>query len=245
MSFQPKSRIGLGTNRLGQDPTQDLASLHYALDIGYRVIDTAERYMDQASETVIGLCLKQRKNFDRQDLQIITKVQPQNNVIDSCLGSLRRLNCDYVDLFLLHWRAGNDLECIVEQMANLQRLGYICNYGVSNFSVQDLLEWESAEHRVLGRSNLAANQIRYNFLDRSAEPTIAYHQQHKVVSIAHTPLSKGNALSDPSLQALAHDQNLTPAQAALRWILQTPGTVAVPKSTNPQRLRENLAVLTM
>lgn len=238
-----KSRLGLGTNRLGLNPKNDLKSLNYALDIGYKVIDTAERYVDQASEILIGDCIKHRQGFERDSIQIITKVQPQNGVVDSCLGSLQRLQCDYVDCFLLHWRNNDsNLESIVEKMLDLQHKGYIKHYGVSNFSIVDLRDWHAAEHKVLGKSMTATNQIKYNF-DVNNKELVLYHQQNNIATMAYMPLGKGDVLLNPLLIQYAEKLKLTPAQAALHWILQTPDTIAIPKSTNLNRLRENFEVL--
>ena len=246
VSFLFKSRLGLGTNRLGADFKQDLFSLHHALDIGYTVIDTAERYMNQASETIIGQCLAQRANFDRSGIQIITKVQPHNPIIESCLGSLKRLRCDYIDFYLLHWRENNNLESVINDMLQLQQQGYIKHYGVSNFGINDLDEWQREERRLTGQSGLSVNQIKYNFNHQSPSyALIPYHQQNNIVTIAHTPLDKGKVFFNAELLKYASAKGLTPAQAALHWILQTPGTVVIPKSTDPHRLQENFTVLSL
>ena len=241
-----KSNIGLGTNRLGGNFKEDLASLHYALDLGYCVIDTAEIYMNQASEQVIGKCLQERSRTDRELLQIITKVQPQNSIIDSCMSSLGRLQTDYIDMYLLHWRENVNLESVIVDMLSLQEKGYIKHFGVSNFTTSDIIDWKSIEQKLTSTSSLVVNQIKYNFNDRSAEKDlIPYHQNNNIITMAHSPLGKGQVLVNPELIAYAHQHGISVAQAALKWVLRTPGVIAIPKSTNLHRLKENLMVSKM
>lgn len=239
-----KSRIGLGTNRLGSDPTNDMKALNYALDIGYQVIDSAERYMNQASEKLIGKCLSTRQGFDRTSIQIITKAQPENSIIESCIGSLQRLKCNYIDFFLLHWRKEVNLESVINDMLELQHRGLIKHYGVSNFTVSDLIDWQQIEYQLLGKSSLVTNQIKYNFNDSTAaNDIIPYHQKHNIITMAHTPLDKKGVLKSSELNQYASKFNITVGQAALHWILKTPNTIAIPKSTNLSHIKENLAVL--
>jgi diketogulonate reductase-like aldo/keto reductase len=241
-----KSNIGLGTNRLGGNFKEDLASLHYALDLGYCVIDTAEKYMNQASEQVIGKCLQERSRTDRELLQIVTKVQPQNSIIDSCMSSLCRLQTDYIDMYLLHWRENVNLESVIVDMLILQEKGYIKYFGVSNFTTSDIVEWKNIEQKLTSTSSLVINQIKYNFNDRSAEKDlIPYHQNNNIKTKAHSPLDKGQALINPDLISYAHHHGISVAQAALKWVLRTPGVIAIPNSTTLHRLIENLMVSKM
>lgn len=241
-----KSNIGLGTNRLGSNVKQDLASLHYALDLGYCVIDTAERYMNQASEQVIGKCLQERSRTDRDQLQIVTKVQPQNSIIDSCMNSLHRMQTDYIDIYLLHWRGNANLESVIVDMLRLQEKGYIKYFGVSNFTVSDIIEWKNIEQTLTSNSSLVTNQVKYNFNDRAAEKDlIPYHQNNNIITMAHSPLDKGQTLVNTELISYAHQHGISVAQAALKWVLRTPGVIAIPKSTDSQRLKENLMVTKM
>lgn len=237
------SRIGIGTDKFGSDYNQDLRALHYAIDIGYCLIDTAERYMDRLTEEIVGQCLKERSQSEKDKIQIITKVQPHNPIIETCMESLRRLRRDYIDCYLLHWRGDVDLESAVTQMLELQTKGYVKHYGVSNFNKNDLLEWRAIESKLKSTVSLSANQIKYNYNDRTAEhELIPYHQNNNIVTIAYSPLDKGKAVSNPELILQAEQSGLTPAQMALSWILDTPGTIVIPKSKNEARIKENFSI---
>src|SRR5579863_3204575 len=147
-------RIGLGTWEMGVGPgqrPQEIAAVKHALDVGYRVLDTAEMYADGGAERVIGGALQEFGAARRAELFIVSKVLPQHasraGTIRACEASIARMGCDYLDMYLLHWRGAHPFRETLRGFDELRRRGLIRHYGVSNLDVADLahgLESETA-----------------------------------------------------------------------------------------------------
>src|SRR5690349_25100496 len=142
--------LGLGPWRMGESGRRradELDALKYGLDLGYPMIDTAEMYGEGVAEEVVGEAIKGRTRP-----YIVSKVYPHNatraGTVAACERSLKRLGCEVIDLYLLHWRGNVPLEETMEAFARLQSSGKIRHYGVSNFDPADLEElWQIPEGR--------------------------------------------------------------------------------------------------
>ncbi len=248
LSVFKEQTIGLGTWHMGESRAAAQAEANavlHALERGVRVIDTAEMYADGGAERIVGQALKAFGAQRRDSLCIVTKVLPmhatRDGTIAACEASLQRLGIDYVDLLLLHWEGNVPYERTLEGFAALRERGLIRDWGVSNFDLAELDAWCSAERR-LGLQHCAANQVYYSLLARGPEfdllPAMAGQQ---MPLMAYTPLGSGKLAQDSGLAAIAQPLGLTAAQLALAWTVRSGGVIAIPKSSTPARIDENLA----
>ncbi|SMF16446.1 aldehyde reductase [Tistlia consotensis] len=233
--------LGLGTWCLGDDRSaraEELATIREALDLGATLIDTAEMYGEGASESLIGEALAGR----RDEAFLVSKVYPHNatrrGVPEACERSLKRLRTDRLDLYLLHWRGSLPLAETVEAFEALRRAGKIRHWGVSNLDLADMEELWS----VPGGDAAATDQVLYNLSRRGPEwdllPALA---GRGVPVMAYSPLEQARLLRKPGLADFARRHGMTPAQAALAWLLARDGVIAIPKTGSRARLRENVA----
>ena len=246
-SGEERPTLGLGTWRMGEDSRQhgaEVRALRLALDIGYRVIDTAEMYGDGGAESVLGQALAEalREGVARDDLFVVSKVLPEHaseeGVLAACEASLRRLQLDCVDLYLLHWRGGVPLAETVRGFEQLQRRGWIRQWGVSNFDLDDLRDLAA----VPGGKGCAANQVYYSLSQRGVEfDLLPWQQLHQMPLMAYSPIDQGALVDHVSLRAVAEAHRATPAQVALAWVLRQAGVMAIPKSSRAVHLRHNWA----
>ncbi|HTT01099.1 MAG TPA: aldo/keto reductase [Steroidobacteraceae bacterium] len=235
--------LGIGTWRMGENRTaraEELATLRLALDHGVSVIDTAEMYGEGLSEMLVGEAIAGR----RDDAFLVSKVYPHNatrhGTAAACERSLLRLRTDRIDLYLLHWRGSVPLAETLNAFQALQRDGKIRYYGVSNFGMTDLRElWTLPA----GRAS-ATDQLLYNLLRRSIEwDVLPWARERHLPIMAYSPLEQARLIQDPRLVGLAQRFHLSPAQAALAWLLAQDDVIAIPKTANRERLRENLGAL--
>jgi diketogulonate reductase-like aldo/keto reductase len=232
---------------MGEDAGQraaEVRALRLALDIGYRVIDTAEMYGDGGAECVLGQALTEalREGVRREELFVVSKILPPNaserGVQAACEASLRRLRLDCIDLYLLHWRGGVPLAETVRGFEQLQRRGWIRQWGVSNFDLDDLRELAS----VPGGKGCAANQVYYSLSERGIEfDLLPWQQLHQMPLMAYSPIDQGGLVDHPGLRAVAEGHRATPTQVALAWVLRQAGVMAVPKASRAVHLRQNWA----
>ena len=215
----------------------DLAAIHNAIAIGYRHFDTAEYYASGHSEELLGRALR---DYQRSDFFITTKVSPSHirydDLLAACERSLKHLQTDYIDLYLIHWPS--ETIPLTESMRALNRLvaeGKIRHVGVSNF---DLALLQEAVR--LCDTPLATNQVHYNLLHREyvQNGVIPYCQEQGILVTAYSPLLD-NVLDNETVQAIAQQHNATPAQVALQWLIQQPQVITIPKSSKQPRQQEN------
>ena len=215
----------------------DLAAIHNAIAIGYRHFDTAEYYASGHSEELLGRALR---DYPRGDFFITTKVSPSHiryaDLLAACERSLKHLQTNYIDLYLIHWPS--ETIPLHESMRALNRLvseGKIRQVGVSNFDLPLLQEAIR-----LCETPLATNQVHYNVLHReySQNGVIPYCQAQGILVTAYSPLLD-NVLEDETVQSIAQQHNATPAQVALQWLIQQPQVITIPKSSNRLRQQEN------
>jgi diketogulonate reductase-like aldo/keto reductase len=235
--------FGLGTWNIGDSHAQrgeEIATLRAGLDAGATLIDTAEMYGDGRSEELVGEAIAGR----RDGVFLVTKVFPHNasrkGVPAACERSLKRLKTDRIDLYLLHWRGSVAFAETIEAFAALQKAGKIRHFGVSNLDLADMKEWCKAP----GGAALAANQLLYNLTRRGIEgDLLPWLQEKRIPVMAYSPVEQARLLRDAKLAGFAKRNGMTPAQAALAWLLSQEGVIAIPKTGRRERLRENLGAL--
>jgi len=245
------ARIGLGTWKLGEQATSRTAEINvvtHALHCGYRVLDTAEMYGSGGAESVIGAALRNFGKTHREELFIVSKVLPQNasrrGVIKACEASLHRLDCEYLDLYLLHWPGQYPFIETLQAFAELHERGLIMRFGVSNFDVAKLEEWLAVEHQLGIAEPTQVNQIYYCLQARGVEfDLLPWQRRHGIFSMAYSPLGLGELAHHPVLKEIAEARGATAAQIALAWVIRHPDMVAIPKSVHPHRVEENLYAL--
>jgi 2,5-diketo-D-gluconate reductase B len=227
--------IGLGTWDLrGQEGYQAVLS---ALSVGYRHIDTAEFY---DNEEEVGKAIRDSQ-VPREEIFLTTKVWYThlrfNDLIRSCKESLRKLKTDYVDLYLIHWPSESvPLEESLKAMEKLHREGKVRHIGVSNFDVT-LLD----EARRISPLPILTDQVEYHpYL--SQKPLLEYCQKHQVILTAYSPLARGRLSQDPLLCEIARKYGKTVSQVVLRWLVEQPMVVAIPKAKSAEHQRENLDI---
>ncbi len=217
--------------------SEAIRAVRSGLDSGMTLIDTAEMYGDGASEELVGEALKGR----RDQAFIVTKVYPHNagrrGAIEACERSLRRLDTDRIDLYLLHWRGSIPLTETVGAFDKLKAAGKIRHWGVSNFDVDDLEELIEVE----GGENVAANQVLYNCGRRGIEFDLMPWQARRGIPVmAYSPIEQGKLPRHPALVAVAaRHPGATPAQVALAWTLRGGSVCAIPQMGSLAHIAEN------
>jgi len=249
MSNYFNTQIGFGTANLGNtlEPTtwnNDLDAILCAIDTGYKVIDTAEMYGDGKTEILIG---KAFEKVSRDGLHIVSKVLPSNartkeDVVAACERSIRRMGCDYIDTYLLHWRDSETmpLQPVVEGFAELKQRGLIKNYGVSNFPKRWMVEWKEIEKQLEVESTIVTNQVRYHLENRDAEKYyMDWQHEQNITTMAFSPLGNGSIFKNMSFVDVAQRYGYLPAQLAIAWTIRNPMVMAIPKSSKKDRIKRN------
>jgi diketogulonate reductase-like aldo/keto reductase len=242
--------LGLGTWRLGEarrSRNAEVAAVRRALELGYRLVDTAEMYGEGGAEEVVGQALGEALragDVKREDVFVVSKVYPHNastrGMAHACDASRKRLATDAIDLYLLHWRGTQPLAETVDAFEALRASGRIGRWGVSNFDTSDMQELWALE---AGR-NCVANQIYYSASRRGSEfDLLPWHDKHSVAAMAYCPIDQGTLANDRVLHRLAAARGVTAAQLAIGWVLRRPGVIAIPKAVREEHLRENLAAI--
>ena len=235
--------FGLGTWNIGDDPAtraEEIATLRFGLDSGAALIDTAEMYGDGRSEELIAQAIAGR----RDEVFLVSKVYPQNasakGMPAACERSLRRLDTDRIDLYLLHWRGNVPLEETLQAFMRLRQAGKIRHYGVSNLGCADM----RALWRLPGGDGIATNQLLYNLARRGIEwDLLPWLRQRRIPVMAYSPLEQARLAGSSKLAGFAARHGMTPAQAALAWLLVQDDVIVIPKTGRRARLKENLGAL--
>jgi diketogulonate reductase-like aldo/keto reductase len=238
--------LGLGTWQYGESAARrasEVAAIRLALEIGYRVIDTAEMYGEGGSEAVIGQALAEAiaaGTVTRDEVHIVSKVYPHNASTSAmrraCEASRRRLGVDTIDLYLLHWRGSVPLAETLAGFQELRQRGWIARFGVSNFDTADLRELVALP----GGGDCAANQVYHSLGERGPEfELLPWQREHTMPLMAYSPLGQGALVRHAALAEVAKRHRATPAQVALAALLAQPAVMVIPKSSDAKRLREN------
>ena len=240
--------LGLGTWRLGENARTrraEVAAVRLALEIGYRLIDSAEMYGDGGAEEVVGLALAEALragDCKREQLTIVSKVLPSNasarGVVAACERSRKRLGIDTIDLYLLHWPGSHPLRETLQGFEQLQAQGAIAQWGVSNFDLAAMKKLVALP----GGERCAANQVYYSLGERGIDFDLKPWQQQRALPLmAYCPIDQSALAGDAGVAALATPLGLTAAQLALAWTLRDGNVIAIPKAVREPHLRENFA----
>jgi diketogulonate reductase-like aldo/keto reductase len=222
--------FGVGTWHMGERAGargQEVAALRYALDSGVRLIDTAEMYGSGGAEEIVGEAVAGR----RDQVFIVSKLYPYNasatGTREACERSLKRLQSDHIDLYLLHWRGTIPLAATVEAFEELVRAGKIRHWGVSNFDTSDM-----AELLEIGAGpSCGANQVLYHLAQRGPEwRLLPYCQERTIPIMAYTPLGGRSVLESAELARIGQKHDVAPAAIALAWLLRSDGVMVIPKA---------------
>jgi diketogulonate reductase-like aldo/keto reductase len=235
--------FGLGTWHVGEDTakrSEEIATLKLGIDCGATLIDTAEMYGEGKAEELIGEAIDGR----RDEVFLVSKVYPHNatrrGTAAACERSLRRLKTDRIDLYLLHWRGGVPLEESLDALASLREAGKIRHYGVSNLDRDDMDEaWGVPAGR-----GIQTDQLLYNLSRRGIEwDLLPWMRERRIPVMAYSPLEQAGLARHRKLADFARRNGMTPAQAALAWLLAHDDVIVIPKSSTRTRLQENLGAL--
>jgi 2,5-diketo-D-gluconate reductase A len=228
-------QLGFGVFQIPPEETQE--KVEEALAVGYRHVDTAAAYRNEAG---VGAAIA-ATGVRREEVFVTTKLWNSEQGYDSTLvafeKSRERLGAEYVDLYLIHWpRPDEDL--FLETWRAFERIkeeGGAKSIGVSNFRIEDLerLEAEAGQQPTV-------NQIELHPRFQQAELR-AWNTDHDIATEAWSPLAQGDLLEDGTIETIAAHHDRTPAQVILRWHLQV-GNVVIPKSSTPPRIRENFDI---
>ena len=229
-------KLGLGTWRMsGRDCT---AAVTRALSLGYRHVDTAEMY---GNEEAVGAALAE-SGMPRDEIFLTTKVWYENLTPDGVRraieASLAKLRTDHVNLFLIHWPSPSmNLAAVLATMAHLKHEGLVRHIGVSNFTVALMRQAVEA----IG-AEIACNQVEYHVL-LGQDAVLDYARAHGITVTAYCPLAQGRLGDHPALAEVAAKHGATPAQIALKYLLDQDGVAAIPKAAREETQRANLAAL--
>lgn len=239
---------GLGTWTMGgnkernpdNDDRADIAAVKMAIEAGVTHIDTAEIYADGYAEKIIGQAIR---DYDRSKLFLASKAFTTNltydGIIQACQGSLKRLDTEYLDLYLLH-RYNPDLPSkdSVRALDELKNQGLVKEIGVCNFNAEHLAEAQSyTKHKIV------CDQVHYNLQFREPEKELLeYCQKNDVMLVAWCPLNRGSLLRNtPDItQRMCKKYTMTAAQIAINWLISQPNVVVISKTGSKKHLDENL-----
>ena len=235
--------LGMGTWHLGagRHPAEvEIEALRTALVLGMTLVDTAELYGDGASEQLVGRAIAGR----RDDVFLVSKVLPHHATFDgtmaACEASLRRLDTDRLDLYLLHWRGAVALQETVGAFEELKRTGLIRHWGVSNFDLADMAELVELP----GGRAVETDQVLYNLTRRGIEwNLLPWCQRQGLPIMAYSPIEQGRLVGHPVLRGIGVRHGATSAQIALAWVVSHPGVCAIPEAGTPEHVRENFEAL--
>jgi len=227
--------LGFGTYRLRGAEAEE--GVRDALDAGYRHIDTAQMYRNEAD---IGRALA-GSPVDRHEVFLTTKVWPDHYALDDLLGSvatsLRKLQTDVVDLLLLHWpKFDVPMAETIEALNEVHDAGKAKHIGVSNFTTELM-----AEAQNLSAAPLAVNQVEYHPFLRQT-PVLEAVREADMTLTAYSPLAQGAVFESETLDRIGARYRKSPGQVSLRWLIQQDAVSAIPKASSPEHRRENFAV---
>ena len=236
------SVIGQGTWYIESGSRKNaVAALRRGLDLGMTHIDTAEMYGSGASEELVGEAIAGR----RDEVFLVSKVLPSNasrkGTIAACERTLKFLNTDRLDCYLLHWRGSYPLADTFAAFEQLKRDGKILSWGVSNFDADDLQEALD----VAGPGQMACNQVLYHLQERAIEHSIIpWCEANGVAVVAYSPYGHGDFPEADSrggkvLLEIAQAHGATPRQVALAFLVRRPSVLTIPKAGNPAHAEEN------
>jgi len=230
--------------------TREVTALRQALEIGYRLFDTAEMYGEGGAERVVGEALAPllaRGSVAREDITLVSKVYPHNasrrGAVAACERSLKRLRVESIDIYLLHWRGSIALAETVDAFESLKTQGKIRDWGVSNFDVGDMQELASLRSPAL---HCATNQIYYSVTSRGPEHSLLpLLRECRIPVMAYSPVDQGEVQRWPILAEIGARHGASATQVALAWLLAQPGVIVIPKAVQEPHLRQNWEAMSL
>lgn len=243
-------KIAQGTWHMGEDPrqhTQEVDALRYGINQGLTLIDTAEMYAEGGAEKVVGEAISDM----RDEVFLVSKVWPNHQSPEQLPRALdksrKRLGCDYLDLYLLHWPSRDyPLQDTLTALANVQAAGLTRYIGLSNFPTPYFIQ---AQNLLGSRAHLVADQVEYHLTLRSAETTlIPYAMGHHIAVMGYSPLKhmvRSNLSQRPwdTLQKIAISHGVSPYTVALAALIRFDPVVVIAKAVSPQHIDHNRAAL--
>jgi len=217
-------------------------ALRRGLDLGMTHIDTAEMYLSGTAEEWVGEAILRR----RKEVFLVSKVLPQNasrtGTVRACEASLARLKTEWLDCYLLHWQTDDHpLDDTLEAFEQLRQEGKILSWGVSNFDEPDLKEARRYGHG----TGPVCDQVLYHLEERAVEHAVGpWCQKHDAALVAYSPFGHGHFPDSRTpggrlLKQIANENNATPRQVALRFLLRWPNSFTIPKSSDADHVEEN------
>jgi len=235
--------IGLGTGGRRTDPSEEnrwAKAIVRALELGIRLIDTAEIYSGGLAEIVIGRAMREWGG-PREDIIIVSKIHPSNLSRDrmrkAIEGTLSRLGTSYVDLYLIHWlEKDSPLREAMKSLEELWKEGIVRGIGVSNFTLPQIEEARS----YLSHIDIAAVENRYSLTHREDElDIIPYCNKEGIIYLAYTPLDKGALINNELIASIARKYGKTPAQVVLNWYISRGIVIPIPRASTIEHVEEN------
>lgn len=236
--------IGQGTWMIEGNPKKEsrvTETLRLGMDLGMTHIDTAEMYGNGHVEELVADAIAGR----REEVFLVSKILPTNasyeGTLKACRESLKRLRTDWLDLYLLHWPGSYPIQETISAMEELVAQGLIRFIGVSNFDLEELVEAE----RALRKERIACNQILYHLMDRGIERRLLqYCTKKEIALVGYAPFGHGNFPSPRTtpgqlLQEIGERHGRTPRQVALNFLARHKFVFTIPKTTYPERAKEN------
>ncbi len=233
--------LGLGTWRMGERDgrrLREIDALKAGLELGLRLIDTAEMYGEGGAERIVAKAIAGR----REEVFVVSKVYPHNasrtGTISACQRSLKRLETEVIDLYLLHWRGSYPLAETIEAFERLKSQGKIRHWGVSNFDATDVEQLLNSD----GGGACVINQVLYHLGERGIEWDVLDDARLSgVATMAYSPLGQGEILDDEALRDIAEQHGVMPAAIALAWVLSRHKMIAIPKAASLEHVKQNAA----
>ena len=234
--------LGQGTWHMGErraDAGREADALRLGIELGMTLIDTAEMYGEGGAEEVVAKAI----HGQRQRVFLVSKVYPHNasraGVQAACARSLRRLNTDCIDLYLLHWPGRHPIAETIAGFQALQQGGQIRRWGVSNFDAAGMRSVVAAS----GGAGCATDQVLYHPDERGIEfDLLPWCAQHRMPLMAYSPVGQGGRLlRSRALTEVARRHDATPAQVAIAWAMRDGNVIAIPKAADPAHVRDNAA----
>jgi 2,5-diketo-D-gluconate reductase A len=228
-------QLGFGVFQVPPDETAETVA--HALRAGYRAIDTAAAYRNEAG---VAKAIAD-SDLDREDVFVTTKLFNDDHGREQAGAaferSLERLGSDYVDLYLIHWPVPSKDKYVEtwEALCEFKRDGRARSIGVSNFLPDHL-------QRIIDATSVVPTVNQIELHPRLQQPELRrFHDEHGILTEAWSPLGQGQLLDEPTIEQIAETHDRTPAQVILRWHIQL-GNVVIPKSVTPERIEQNLQV---
>jgi diketogulonate reductase-like aldo/keto reductase len=241
-------KVGFGTWSIGgraradqRQNSSSLAALRSALELGYTHFDTAESYAGGHTEELLGRAIHDAQ-VNRATLFLTSKVRAENlssrGVIKACEASLRRLDTEYLDLYLVHWP--NPAVPLDDTFTGLNALvegGKVRHLGVSNFSRDQLARAQAAS-----QVPLFTNQVPYSVAERSyvKNGVLDHCRSADILVTAYSPMEQGDLRVNPELMQIALKRSVSPHQVAIAWLCSQPRVITIPMSADPSHQRANL-----